>query len=109
MEKEFAFLVYTIRKLNINDPAFTRYYNILQLLLDINEYATICFISAIEDDEDLIVVSSHFAPLAGKFQSEKFIKTIEEVVERFKNSKWYQFLQQDVLEAKKAMDNYQNE
>jgi hypothetical protein len=109
MKQEWLFLIHNKRKLHPNDFANALYSRVLFDLFTINEDETICFIKAIEDEEDLMVVSPCFAPLAGKFQSEKFIKTIEEIVERFKNSKWYQFLQQDVLEAKKAMDNYQNE
>ena len=104
MEKEFSFLIYKIIQLHSEDPAHTRYYNILQALLEIDDSQTLDFIESLEDDEDLSIISAHFGPLSGKFQSLHFVEKIQNKVERMKFSKLYEFIKYGVTEASKAMD-----
>ncbi|OWP85268.1 hypothetical protein BWK59_01125 [Flavobacterium davisii] len=104
-DTELLYLVHNKQKLHPNDYAHVLYSNIIETLLMINEIKTIEFIESLDNEDDFEAVSNHFARLSGVFQSTNFINKIEEATEKYKTSKYYKWILDNIVEAKNALDD----
>lgn len=104
-DAELLFLVHNKQKLHINDYAHVLYSNIIETLLMINEIKTIELIERLDNEDDFEVVSNHFAKLSGIFQSKDFVNRIENAAKKYTSSKYYQWILNNIAEAKNTLDN----
>jgi len=103
MSEEILFLIHNVHKLHPNDYANSLYFRIIDRLLLIDENKTIDVIEDIENEEDMELITTFFPGLSGHFQSKKLIEKMQQAVYKFKNSKYYDSMIQEIEDAKNAL------
>lgn len=105
MKEELLFLIHNKQKLHINDYAHALYSRVIEALLLIDKRQTIEFIESIENEDDMLDLSSNFPRICGHFQSIELAKRIEVAIKKFENSKWYDDIILDLEEGKAAIES----
>jgi hypothetical protein len=111
--RHFSFLVYKIieirkREYGSFDIAIQRYFEILDVLLSINQNLSLEFIQSIDDDERFEIISQSFVAMTKIFKSADFITSVELISEKFKTSNYYKRIAENIAEAKNALDDTEN-
>lgn len=108
-DRELSFLIYKImeiesREYGSYDPALLIYYNILDVLLSLNEAKTIKFIESIDNYTTFETISKSFGAVSGIFQSKDFIEKIEGSAKKYESNTDYKIILENIDEAKNALD-----